>query len=175
MPRPEDPGSLPQPHQLGCFPWASCSLTHSPTATCSISGLYQHFRVYGHPCGLQLSLCTLHPLCSPPSQIHSTRALRHRRNTRYGWVVSPYPTGTLTPQDTPSFAWRNNGQAHRRQWSIAELPSECSALLGVYSAPRFFRIFLANGSFTSLCRGTASITPLFGFIQRECDPPSLFR
>src|SRR4030043_238450 len=29
-------------------------------------------------------------------------------NTRYGWVVSPYPTGTFTLQETPSFAWRTN-------------------------------------------------------------------
>ena len=32
--------------------------------------------------------------------------LRHRRNTRYGWVANPYPTGTFTLQDAPSFAWR---------------------------------------------------------------------
>jgi len=29
-------------------------------------------------------------------------------NTRYGWVASPYPTGTCTPQETPSFARRDN-------------------------------------------------------------------
>jgi len=34
--------------------------------------------------------------------------LRHRRNTRYGWVANPYPTGTCTLQDAPSFAWRAN-------------------------------------------------------------------
>jgi hypothetical protein len=27
-------------------------------------------------------------------------------NTRYGWVVSPYPTGTFTRQEAPSCAWR---------------------------------------------------------------------
>jgi len=31
-----------------------------------------------------------------------------RRNTRYGRVVSSYPTGTYTPQDMPSFAWRSH-------------------------------------------------------------------
>jgi hypothetical protein len=31
----------------------------------SLSRLYQHFRMYGHPCGLQGSLCTLHLSCSP--------------------------------------------------------------------------------------------------------------
>jgi hypothetical protein len=30
--------------------------------------------------------------------------LRQRRKTRYGWVVSPYPTGTFTPQEASSFA-----------------------------------------------------------------------
>ena len=34
--------------------------------------------------------------------------LRHRRNTRYGWMANPYPTGTCTLQDAPSFAWRAN-------------------------------------------------------------------
>jgi hypothetical protein len=34
--------------------------------------------------------------------------LRHGRNTRYGWMVNPYPTGTFTLQDAPSFAWRSN-------------------------------------------------------------------
>ncbi|MFT4764821.1 MAG: hypothetical protein ACI9OH_001923, partial [Oleispira sp.] len=29
--------------------------------------------------------------------------LRHRRNTRYGWWVKPYPTGTYTLQDASSF------------------------------------------------------------------------
>jgi hypothetical protein len=36
--------------------------------------------------------------------------LRHRRNTRYGWVANPYPTGTCAPQDAPSFAWRANAE-----------------------------------------------------------------
>jgi hypothetical protein len=43
-------------------------------------------------------------------------AVRQRRNTRYGRVVSPYensvlsplPTGTFTRQEAPSFAWRTN-------------------------------------------------------------------
>ena len=29
--------------------------------------------------------------------------LRHGRKTRYGWVAHPYPTGTFTLQETPSF------------------------------------------------------------------------
>jgi hypothetical protein len=33
--------------------------------------------------------------------------LRHGRKTRYGWVASPYPTGTFTLQEMPSFSWRD--------------------------------------------------------------------
>ena len=39
------------------------------------------------------------------------RRLRHGRKTRYGWVASPYPTGTRTPQEAPSLSRRDNGQA----------------------------------------------------------------
>jgi len=35
-------------------------------------------------------------------------------NTRYGWVANPYPTGTLTLQDSPGFARRDNGNHQRR-------------------------------------------------------------
>jgi len=39
-------------------------------------------------------------------------SLRNESNTQYGWVASPYPTGTFTPQDTPSFVparlWRRD-------------------------------------------------------------------
>jgi len=34
-------------------------------------------------------------------------------NTRYGWLVGPYPAGTLTLQEAPSFAWRTNVAAQR--------------------------------------------------------------
>src|SRR4029434_4022077 len=29
--------------------------------------------------------------------------LRHGRKTRYGWMATPYPTGTFTLPETPSF------------------------------------------------------------------------
>jgi hypothetical protein len=41
-------------------------------------------------------------------------------STRYGWVVSPYPEGTFTPQETPSFAWRTNENVSRRAGSRLE-------------------------------------------------------
>jgi len=36
------------------------------------------------------------------------RQLRHGPKTRYGWVASPCPTGTCTPQEMPSLARRDN-------------------------------------------------------------------
>jgi hypothetical protein len=44
-----------------------------------------------------------------------------------------------------------------------------------HSASKFFSIFIANGSLISVCRGTASTTPVFGLIQSECEVPSRFR
>ena len=40
--------------------------------------------------------------------------LLSRCNTRYGWLVRPYPMGTFTPQETPSFAWRTNAGRQAR-------------------------------------------------------------
>ena len=40
--------------------------------------------------------------------------LRHGRKTRYGWVASPYPTGTFTLLETPSLSWRDNASAQAR-------------------------------------------------------------
>jgi len=37
------------------------------------------------------------------------------RNTRYGWMVNPFPTGPFTLQDAPSFAWRSNACHNRAQ------------------------------------------------------------
>ena len=74
------------------------------------SKLYQHFRERDLPYGLQDSLPTLSPCCSPLA------GLRDGPKARYGWVASPYddtllhrhPTGTCTLQETPSFARRDN-------------------------------------------------------------------
>ena len=43
----------------------------------------------------------------------STPLLRNGRKTQYRRVVSPYPAGTLTQQDTPSLSWRCNVQAEQ--------------------------------------------------------------
>ena len=42
-----------------------CALKPSASATSAFSKLYQHFRVRGHPCGLQDTLSTLRPSCAP--------------------------------------------------------------------------------------------------------------
>ncbi|ESQ12674.1 MAG: hypothetical protein N838_16510 [Thiohalocapsa sp. PB-PSB1] len=80
------------------------------------SKLYQHFRERSLPYGLQDSLCTLAlHICSRGTK------LRSRTNTRYGWVASPYPTGTFTRQEAPSFAQRDNvGLSRLLALSIAQ-------------------------------------------------------
>src|SRR4249920_2626794 len=60
------------------------------------------FRVCGHPSGLQSALCTLPMLRS------GLLLLLYICNTRDGWLVRPYPVGTSTPQEAPSFTWRTN-------------------------------------------------------------------
>ena len=82
----------------------------------AISKLYQHFRGRGSPCGLQDSLSTLRPSCSPGSRPR----LRHGRKTRYGWAATPYPTGTFTLQETPSFSWRDNARHQARREAAAQ-------------------------------------------------------
>jgi hypothetical protein len=76
----------------------SGALKPSASATGAFSKLFQHFRVRGHPYGLQDALSTLRPSCSPWVRPR----LRHGRKTRYGWVARPYPTGTFTLLETPS-------------------------------------------------------------------------
>jgi hypothetical protein len=41
---------------------------------------------------------------------HSHCCFFQNANTWYGWLTIPYPTGTLTLQETPSFAWRTRYQ-----------------------------------------------------------------
>ena len=79
-----------------------------------ISKLYQHFRERGLPYGLQDSLPTLSPSCSPPL---GDSAMDPRLDTG-GWLTLlkmllsiSFPTGTFTLQDAPSFAQRDNDQA----------------------------------------------------------------
>ena len=104
------------------FVLPSGPLKPSASATTPLSKLYQHFRGRGSPYGLQDSLSTLHLYCSPQSS-----RLRHRRKTRYGWVASPFPTGTFTLLDTPSFAWRDNVVGANQRVSVC-VPPRCCAI-----------------------------------------------
>lgn len=49
---------------------------------------------------------------------------------------------------------------------------DCFQISGTESP---LQIFLASRSTTSVCLGTASISPVRAFAQSECDRPSLFR
>ena len=60
------------------------------------------------PYGLQDSLCTL-----TSHYRSSVTQLLNEINTRYGWLVKPYPTGTFTLLDTLSFAQRDNAKLTR--------------------------------------------------------------
>ncbi len=71
-----------------------------------IAKRYQHVRERDLPYGLPDALCTLAPSCS------RVTPLRHGTNTRYGRAANPYPTGTFTRQETPSFARRDNVKAN---------------------------------------------------------------
>src|SRR5215831_3084814 len=56
--------------------------------------------------------------------------LRLGRKTRYGWVASPYPTGTFTLPEMPSLSWRDNArheplpeaEAQRRLQAVGSMP-----------------------------------------------------
>ena len=48
--------------------------------------------------------------------------LRNGTNTRYGWAANPYPTGTSTQQETPSFARRDSVNAGLDQAVFARVP-----------------------------------------------------
>jgi len=94
----------------------------------AISKRYQHFRVRGHPCGLQDALSTLRPSCSPRVPPRH----RHGRKTRYGWVARPYPTRTFTLQETPSLSWRDNAGPQPR---LAAAARDERRLAGVGCGP----------------------------------------
>ena len=71
-----------------------------------LTGL-NRFRGVHPSCGLRSSLCTL-------TLLHSAFPfLFHSANTRYEWMASPYPAGTCTPQEAPSFAWRTEDEDER--------------------------------------------------------------
>ena len=107
MPRLDNSADSPQPCHIvlrfnGCFAWTSMALQTSSVRLC-LSERYQHFRNTQFPMAY-IILCVRFTYLVRWKKIQ----LRHRRNTRYGWVANPYPTGTCTLQDASSFAWRTN-------------------------------------------------------------------
>lgn len=102
MPRPEDSGGFPHPRQSGCFLLPSSTLKPSASATCL-------FRSRTSTSGSAISPTAYRILCVRlPRLCSRVTPLRDGINTRYGRVANPYPTGTFTRQETPSFARRDN-------------------------------------------------------------------
>ena len=129
MPRPDDAGGPPR-----TCPWRALRVGFQLVETVAIRGLrfstlYQHFRERDLPYGLQDSLPTLSPSCSPLA------GLRHGPKARYGWVARPYddallhrhPTGTFTRQETPSFARRDNDNDNDKLDSSASISQGSTA------------------------------------------------
>src|SRR5262249_946343 len=77
--------------------------------------------------------------------------LRHGRQTRYGWLAHPYPTGTFPLLETPSLSWREN--AARQARPMAEATQE-RKLSGV-ACTRWFGLAW-RGRWTGSCAGHAS-------------------
>jgi len=102
MPRPVDSGGPPHPRQFGCFCIAFGG-TLTPRRP-------QHVYLEAVP-ALQGARPPLRPtgfsVYASPALFAFLR-LRHGRKTRYGWEANPYPTGTFTPHEMPSFARRDN-------------------------------------------------------------------
>ncbi len=101
----------------GCFVLASGTLKPWPSAT-SLSRSctsFQGARSPLRPTGFSV-------YASPISCSQRTPLLRNGRKTRYRRVVSPYPAGTLTQQDTPSLSWRDNAQGEARGLSVSPPP-----------------------------------------------------
>jgi len=166
MPCPEDPRqTLGNLTSIDSSVLASGTLKPSPSAFSS-NGAVPDFRECGLPYGLHGSLCTLRMIRSaavlitiltwrirwpcassahlPMSIKHPGRCpckfrccLLHTRNTRYGWLVKPYPAGTCTLQESVKLrlthqhcekrahtsrctlcegAWTSGGRAHLRSW-----------------------------------------------------------
>ena len=116
MPRLENPADSPHPHQLRMlhldFEYVTALVSRNKsyfrgdasTSGSRLSLWPTHFSVYASP----VLFVRLFEVSFKRKANCDPYELRHRRNTRYGWVVSPFPTGTFTLQGAPSFAWRTN-------------------------------------------------------------------
>ena len=98
MPRPDDSAGPPQPspkrlllYCLRCTLKPSASGTDLVEAVPALQGARSPLRPTG---------CSVYAYLTYRSRV---TPLLIEINTRYGWVANPNPTGTSTPQDTPSF------------------------------------------------------------------------
>ena len=117
MPRPDDTGrpSGISPVQCQSKPCgetddsvvlASVTLKTSPSALILLTVLYHASEVAFPPVAYMI-LCVRFVWVVQrfvyPSQ---------SRNTQYGWLAKPYPAGTFTLQEAPSFTWRTIVEFH---------------------------------------------------------------
>jgi hypothetical protein len=98
MPRPEDSGGPAPPR-----PYGGAHVAFGSVKTLGV----RNKRLFEAVPALQGARSPLRPpgysvYASPILSAVSPR-LRHGRKTRYGWMAHPYPTGTFTLQETPSF------------------------------------------------------------------------
>ena len=108
MPRPEDSGGPAPPRQGG---WARVAFGSVKTlgvrdshieAVPALQGTRLPLRPPGYSVYASPILFTVSP------------RLRHGRKTRYGWMANPYPSGTFTLQETPSFLGAKTPGVSRR-------------------------------------------------------------
>ena len=86
--------------------WLRTLLTASPSAFSFANGAISSLGESGLPCSLCVSLCTLRVLPWAFLTFLFIRRVRGTRNTRYGWIATPYPTRSFTLQDVLSFIAR---------------------------------------------------------------------
>jgi hypothetical protein len=106
MPRPEDSGrpSSLSPNRDLCVDFRG--VKHVVTCISLITKLYQTSGSADSPVAYLIR-------CVRFAGVVQSCDLRPPRNTRYGWLATPYPTGTFTLQEAPSFAWRTNAANNR--------------------------------------------------------------
>src|SRR5712691_12567918 len=131
MPRPEDSGGPAPPRRYGGARMAFGSVqtlgvrTSHVEAVPALQGARSPLRPPGYSVYASPILFTVSP------------HLRHGRKTRYGWVATPYPTGTFTLQEMPSFSWRDNARRQAPPIAAAQrrlLAVACTPLFG-WGAP----------------------------------------
>ena len=129
MPRPVDSGGPHPPRQGG---WARVAFG------CVKSLGVRNKRLFEAVPALQGARSPLRPpgcaVSAAPILFAVSPRLRPGRQTRSGWVASPYPTGTCTLLETPSCARRDHAAAQPRLKAAAQRTLEgvaCTRLFGL--------------------------------------------